>query len=318
MFRLGNNLEHKQGVETTITGEVLSSNIAEGALHDQFASWLGYRDIPMHYMDAMSISVPLVWFIVVVSKRDLHIWTKCCLCGAILAVCKGLLGCMTVVPDSTGWSHCKDRLGEEGVQYFQGAHTLDTRHMHDFVWDVINLELDGLLQGRLRKPLRYCADMVYSGHTYFVTLFSLGLYDLTRKHTRVWGAKMGFATRLFVGTALSCIVAADVACILMNRFHYSMDVFLALLITLLLYTNVAVALSIEWWAEGWAPRSVACPHCNSISSPGQLHEVMIPPCCFPFCAVAEGSYTVLRHSQAPFNTDNPDLCQHEPLTGGCF
>lgn len=40
------------------------------------------------------------------------------MCGALLALGKGFLAAATVVPDSSGWSQCRDRLGEAGREFF--------------------------------------------------------------------------------------------------------------------------------------------------------------------------------------------------------
>jgi len=104
-----------------------------------------------------------------------------------------------------------------------------------------------------------------------------------------------------VGSLLLSIVCLDIWCILLNRFHYSMDVFLALLVTSLLYTNGALALSVDWWAHAWLPPKKACPSCGGLLSNCNLGEFIIPPCCIPFCCT-EGSYT-LHHLS--YNNDFP-------------
>lgn len=298
MDRLRSNIGNNATAvtEKTETGEVFSTELDEGALHDVFAAWLGYQDIPMQYLDGVSIMVPVGCLILVFYRRDVHTWTKCCTSGALLAVCKGLLACMTVVPDSTGWSHCKARLGEQGVKYFKDPHNMNTIHMLDFVRDLAWLESGRILT---QGPTRFCADMVYSGHTYFTALFSLGFYDIVRKITKRWSAVNRRVLRVFVGILLSSVVMLDVVCILMNRFHYSMDVFLALLITALIYTNGAIAIWVAYWAELWIIDADKPPHrdkcggidCREHEDFDYYGELMIPPCCVPFCTV-DGSYYV--------------------------
>lgn len=268
MYRLRHNLEHRNGVETTISGEKLSTDIEEGALHDQIANWVGYQDIPMEYLDAISASVPMIWLVLVVHRRDLHTWSKCCFCGAILAVCKGLLGVMTVVPDSTGWSHCKDRLGEHGIEFFKDPNNMNSQHMMDFVRDLFNLELAVLHKGSVKTPVRFCADMVYSGHTYMVTLFSLGFYDAFCQMTKLnacYPSSTMTCLRFAVALFLCCVVVADVTGIIMNRFHYSMDVFLALLITVLLYSNGAISSLVRWWTH-LGQQDTKCSRCGCLMS----------------------------------------------------
>ncbi|CAE8740252.1 unnamed protein product, partial [Polarella glacialis] len=297
MLRLTKNLKTSDGIETSYSNETLSTEIEDGALHDLTASWIGYHDVPMALMDQVSLAVPVVWFLLAVCwKRDLHLWTKCCTCGMLLAFFKGVLACTTVVPDSTGWEHCKQRLTPDGVAWFENPENMNFgKSGMQALTDLLQLELFGYRS----YHLRFCADMVYSGHTYFVTLFALGNYDLLRKVTR----ESQFRTPLLVllGTVLTGMVCLDVIMILANRFHYTMDVILAIVITLAFYTNGAVAVFVDWWADKlWLPHldHALCPECNRPggrkSLPDRLHhegEMMIPPCCVPFCGF-QGRYQV--------------------------
>jgi len=266
--------------------ENLSTDIAEGSLHDVIADWIGYHDIPMQVMDSLSLLIPLAWFCLVVWRKDLHCWTKCMVCGSLLALGKGTLAWVTVVPDSIGWKGCKARLGELGLDFFreQGHLNFEKRFVTT-IKDIVSHEVFGF-EGH---HFRFCADMIYSGHTYFISLFGLGIWDLVRNYTHREERTKRNVIRLVVCTVLCILVSFDVILILMNRFHYTMDVILALVLVLLVYTNGAIQVFVRWWCE---------------SALGPTHTLLeedhlsIPPCCFPFCWL-QGRYSVIVKNRTP-------------------
>merc|ERR1719316_1372973 len=153
------------------------------------------------------------------------------------------------------------------------------------------------------RHLRYCGDMIYSGHTYFVGLFSVGLYDLCRKLTKNIASHNRTVLRCIAGIVLSLVVLLDIVMILMNRFHYSCDVVLAVWLVFLLYTNGALAIVTEWWASHlWPPieetKRQVCKMCKRkrVEDDDQ-GEIMIPPCFLPFCTIA-GRYYVHHYPTA--------------------
>merc|ERR1712137_1085237 len=113
----------------------------------------------------------------------------------------------------------------------------------------MDLELKGVAG---QWPVRYCADMILSGHTFVMLLFLLGCADLVR---RVHAA---FPSNVIIGhvvtavhVVVACCVCVDLYLILVNHFHYTVDVLLAIMVTLLLYTNAGVSILTDWWLEKW-------------------------------------------------------------------
>lgn len=267
--------------------ERLSQRFVEGSLHDVSVLLFGHHKIPMHALDSVSILIPGSWFLLVVYQINLHLFTKCCLCGSLLAVGKGVFGFVTVVPDSIGWLACKKRLGEKGLEV---------------LGDAINFsESWQYALSQLASPnafhYRYCADMVYSGHTYFCALFAVGLYDAFRRYSHFWPPQRKFFARTALGCVLLAYTIVDVVLMLMNSFHYSLDVLLALLLVLLYYTNAAIARATMWWSEEvWVERG----NIFEMSEATGTHwsgEIMIPPCCIPCCCLS-GRYFLLK--QGPY------------------
>ena len=77
---------HAVALEGTGAGEKLRAEIGQGALHDVVADWLGYRPIPMHVLDFVTALWPFIWLVLTVWKRDIRLWTKCGVCGSLLAL----------------------------------------------------------------------------------------------------------------------------------------------------------------------------------------------------------------------------------------
>jgi len=281
MTRLEGNLDFN-ATEATFANETLSSRIACGSLHDMFSDYFGKVEVPMFALDMMSVSIPMVWFAATIYTIDLHLWAKCCLCGSLLALGKGFCAIATVVPDSTGWEGCKERLGVSGVLWFQDERNMQfENNIITSLWDLLNLEIIGVISrsGKMRH-LRYCADMVYSGHTYFCVLFALGVYDSLRKNTLERGRK-NFALLFIVGLLLMIVCLCDVIFILLNRFHYTLDVCMAVLLCYLYYTNAPLARAVDWWSdECWVPKSKQ-REAELLTTSWKSGEIMVPPC-FPF------------------------------------
>mmetsp|Transcript_101379 Transcript_101379/g.312705 ORF Transcript_101379/g.312705 Transcript_101379/m.312705 type:complete len:465 (-) Transcript_101379:13-1407(-) len=192
-------------------------------------------------------------------KNLLLLWTKVMLCAGFLFTTKGIIGAVTTVPDSSGWKVCTARLKPEGVKYMKEEHTFWSMLVLDFAWNFL----------WYHHPLRYCSDMMYSGHTFVVTLFALGLYEYIRivrpvrskststttssksviaffkKHAIVFNMVCLSAVALFA-IGEQCI---EVYAVLKSRFHYTSDILVALVMTFLFYTNGVIAISAKLWSQ---------------------------------------------------------------------
>lgn len=300
MYRLEESLaSNKFEVTATSSGVQLSSKIGEGALNDLSAMVFGFRPVPMLLIDCLSLSVPTVWLGGVLWRLDLHLFTKCCFCGSFLAIGKGCFSVLTVVPDSIGWGACKARLGKDGVAWFSNSSNVNFDNVPDSLHSLGELLIITVVPPSMShyRILRFCADMIYSGHTYFVALFSLGLYDMFRGITQYW--KHRLLWRGLLGMVLMLLVLADITLILLNKFHYSIDVVLAIIVVFLYYTNAAISRSVAWWAdEVWVPKGNRL----AVKSYSGNGEIFIPPCFCPFCLMS-GRYTIQ-------NTSNESFLQH--------
>mmetsp|Transcript_74844 Transcript_74844/g.167717 ORF Transcript_74844/g.167717 Transcript_74844/m.167717 type:complete len:488 (-) Transcript_74844:64-1527(-) len=182
-------------------------------------------------------------------KNVLQLWTKVMLCAGFLFILKGTLGAVTVVPDSSGWDVCKVRLKALGLNWMKKEHSFSDMMWIDFHW---------LIQ--YGQPLRYCGDMMYSGHTFVVTLFGLGLYELIRIIQPARGqfstsrdAKNANLCKMFILIGLTIFSVGEqlleIYSVEKSRFHYTSDIIVALVVTFLLYTNGVVAIVSKKWSK---------------------------------------------------------------------
>eukprot|EP00927_Polykrikos_kofoidii_P015293 TRINITY_DN16783_c0_g1_i1.p1 TRINITY_DN16783_c0_g1~~TRINITY_DN16783_c0_g1_i1.p1 ORF type:complete len:975 (+),score=188.31 TRINITY_DN16783_c0_g1_i1:415-2925(+) len=168
------------------------------------------------------------------------------------------------------------------------------------------MELFGAIVDGQYTHLRFCADMMFSGHTYATTIFSLGLYDLVRNQTARWTPCRRSFVRFVVGAVLLAVVLSEMYMMLVQRFHYTMDVVVALVFTLLMYSNPAIAVVADFWASEFDGSRRILPSSSSTRRTANewgsdvRHDrgaVLVPPCCVPFCCIS-GRYSLY---------DRPDL-----------
>lgn len=256
---------------------LVNSGALNETLHDPVAEALGYQHANIKILDLLSASLPVAWLCVIVYRRDLYMWTKVILCNSGLAICKGILGFITIVPDSAGWKACKSRLGDHAAHYFdsrsESAHWLS---------DLIITEFIGETRNRLGSGMRYCADMMYSGHTYFTCLYGLALahviicypewpwtkggqprgVDLEPDSYKSLEVGKKRLVKLVLVTLIVALLASEIVIVLRDRFHYSMDIFVAILVTWLWYTNNPTGYLAECYTGLCPPSEPSSPCCS--------------------------------------------------------
>lgn len=273
----------------------------------------------------------------IMRRNVMQIWAKVMTCAGFLFISKGLLGAMTIVPDSSGFDVCKARLKPAGLKYMRETHTFGEMFYLDFKWLLTH-----------GSPLRYCADMMFSGHTFVVTLFALGCYEMIRVFriedlpaekdveynnilfkTHVRTPASDAATKAIVLTIFASATVLEqvieIYVVEKSRFHYSMDVFVAIVLTFLLYTNGVIAVFAKQWSSYgldinmWMDRHISQDMKDRIANdkkegikdeehgfiqnegqdtnstdPQKMEwvllnsrgDVFIPPCCIPCCCLA--------------------------------
>jgi len=257
------------------------------------------KGISMTVLDACPVIFVSVFACSALYLKDLRLWVKVFVSMGLLFVAKGVLDYVTVLPDSIGWEHCQQRLTKnntvpwviERIQKLNGASSTDV------LSEVFLIEANGVLSQTVGKipgnpmgipegyPVRYCSDMILSGHTFAMLLPLLACCDLIRKLSRIHlsmetSYKVEWATHL-LALALGF---TELYLIISKRFHYTVDILLAAFASLLIYTNAALTLFINWFVEkGEDPSDPICTQDDGV--------IWIPGLCMPFCCF-DGYYAL--------------------------
>lgn len=156
-----------RGEHDTILARDVETRFASN--RDPVAKLLGPPQvISMGSLDKIAAVFPAVFVALMMLTRRVELWTKVMVCTALLAASKGIIGAVTTVPDSSGWEICRDaHLQADGYAWMSQNRTFLEIVTVDFWWFPT-----------YGRPLRYCSDMMFSGHTFFVTLYALGLYEV--------------------------------------------------------------------------------------------------------------------------------------------
>lgn len=245
MYLIGLFLQNVQlHIGTVLYVEMMSGmpNTCPTVLYDTFHEWLGYAKIDMDVLDKVTLVPVFFWGIGTLYLRDLRLWSKILCVGGILHVWKGVFTWITVLPDSSGWDNCKERLG-------------DTIKWHESLVGKSWLEVAGNAVGIVFtgyegvNPVRFCADMVPSGHTFIAFLFSLGMIDMARRLFVILPRGPGIAVLAIAYPLAATLFFLEFYFVLLNHFHYALDMFMSVLLVLLFYTNAGVALFVDWYVE---------------------------------------------------------------------
>merc|ERR1739848_55379 len=149
-----------------------------------------------------------------------------------MALTKGVFDLVTVLPDSSGWENCKARLGADGVEAFKTTFNFND-HFVSALLNMLVVEIFGWKGGRLR----YCADMMVSGHTYFAALFSLSTYKMIRYSTKEKARRW---IRYVIAAILLACLFTEVLLVAMSKFHYTVDMLAPLVLVILLWDSIRV------------------------------------------------------------------------------
>lgn len=249
-FELVFNEHESQIGNSTLSAYKTGTEFGEvsfGSLQDPLEGTLGWTKYSLSELDAASLVLPTLWFFLALYYRDLQLWTKTLLCHGMLSIIKGFFSFLTVIPDSIGWKQCRLRLGDANLASIRGLPDPETDGAFSLIFAIMGMETESLVVQH--KMVRFCADMLYSGHTFVTCLYGLALVELYRKCS--YERKDSDLTRLAVVLGLSAFVileqSIEMYMVLSNRFHYTIDVVLAFMMVLLWNTNAAVAVASQRW-----------------------------------------------------------------------
>mmetsp|Transcript_51974 Transcript_51974/g.118584 ORF Transcript_51974/g.118584 Transcript_51974/m.118584 type:complete len:526 (+) Transcript_51974:3-1580(+) len=217
--------------------------IREGQLLDAVGDWIGtYANpdsIPLAVLDA-SGGIPAFGFMLIYGyarDRCVDLWTKVFLVASCMALSKAVLDMVTVLPDSSGWTNCQARLDPDGVIALRD---LDfSVGFAQGMLDLLVVETIGV-EG-VRGRVRYCSDMMISGHTYFAVVFSMAVWSLLRYEGYSDGARWA--------TAFLCIlcVIIEMGAVIVTQFHYTVDLVASVFMVIFLWDSIHLeSLAYEW------------------------------------------------------------------------
>ncbi|CAE7760478.1 ppdK [Symbiodinium sp. KB8] len=166
-------------------------------------------------------------------RFHIGLWYKTFLVACCMAIMKGILDLVTVLPDSIGWKQCQARLGDDALA------RLRKRAWFSNFWATLSEAIIDEIVGVEGKRMRYCADMMVSGHTYFAALFSLAAYKLTGAvDFPLW------AQRLVALVCVLCLIL-EMVLVAAARFHYTVDMLVSVILVCLLWDS----LRMEQWSS---------------------------------------------------------------------
>lgn len=208
-------------------------------------------DIPLYILDFLGCFPVLLYFGITlygVSKNYdcIDIFNKTLIIASILAFLKGLLDVVTIVPDSNGWSVCKKRLNDDSIQFIKELDFSDNFLVS--VEKLLQVEIFGLNN----KRVRYCADMILSGHTYFALLFSLASYT----SIILFCKDMSLFTKYLYKVIFVLFILTEITVVELQKFHYTVDIMIAIILVFLLWNSIFVERIAFEWSSGYKWRNV--------------------------------------------------------------
>ncbi|CAE7456172.1 unnamed protein product [Symbiodinium sp. CCMP2592] len=239
--------------------------------------------------DILLSVLPLFWLAAVVQARNLRLWTRTLLAAAFLALLRGLLSSLTLLPNPLGWQGCEANLRPEVMAHYQGQQGF--ADVAKGTGLVLWLWLQDLALGmRLQEHLVCAGGASLSGSAFFSALFALAIYDLSRMWTRKMKPHFRSLAHLASGGLLTVLVLVDVSIDVALGRQYTAGVTMSLVLALLTYQSPALAVC----ADRLLVRGT--PALNTLAGqapPKETHQtedtsrdlgdIVVPPCCLPFC-----------------------------------
>mmetsp|Transcript_76569 Transcript_76569/g.236470 ORF Transcript_76569/g.236470 Transcript_76569/m.236470 type:complete len:619 (-) Transcript_76569:158-2014(-) len=266
-------------------------------------------------LDVVTNLLPVVWFGWVTRTRDLRLWTQILLSCALLGMFKGFLAWSTVMPDAEGWQACRERLQKDGLKYyrrqlFDSSTSIDDHDIDlpEALLDILLLEVRGLWLPGVEQRGRFCGDSFFSTPLCRAVLFGLSLCEAIKASSRHLQAR----TQLIVRTTARClcgaVVLGNAVLSLLNRYQYSVEVAMALVLALLVYSNPAIAVAVQHWCQGAREAPALAP-----SPPSQRDAAVTAGAC------ARASLPQAMQQEPPLGVEGlPEEVGRVPLSPFCF
>lgn len=246
----------------------LPTDVSYGSVLDVPESFLPVIFVNMKVLDAVAALLPMCFVVGCWFSGHLDLWTKVFMCHALLALTKGVIDLMTVMPDSNGWQVCQARLGADGIASFRTAPDPSKVGALSNLFYFFMKEVGDIEKGHV---IRFCSDMMVSGHTFVTCLYALGLCELVSRYRVREGINVFWYRACLLLVVTEQLI--EITLVLLSHFHYSADIAMAIMITLLWYTNGPLLIYAKWWSSDFGSFHVG----------KKEGDIWVPPCCVPFC-----------------------------------
>lgn len=229
----------------------IEKQITEGQLYDVFGYLVGKYtngsniNIPLIILDLLGIFSLFIFssLIIIMIYFDydvIGIYNKTFIIASIMATSKGIIDMITIIPDSNGWDVCQKRLGDHPIKYLNSIDF--SNHFFMSLFHMIKFEIFGLDHHRIR----YCADMMISGHTYFVVLFLIASYKIVSIVIDKRSYQM-----ILIKLVVMMFIIVEIITISLERFHYTVDIVMAIMLVILLWDSKTVDMIAYNWSQGY-------------------------------------------------------------------
>lgn len=249
-----NERQENGGQLLDVVGNFVAKYLAEnGDSTGEGAVYAGNIQVPTILLDATA-AIPLLFCVVAYClamwKKTFNIglWNRTFLVASAMAILKGIFDVVTILPDSTGWQNCTERLQEEGLRSLR-----DLNFLSDF-WGSLFTQLLHEVRGGGGKNggrVRYCADMMVSGHTYFACLFSMSAYKQIAYNTEIFPSRVNKYIRNTVLYFCFLCVMLEMLLVAAARFHYTVDMLASVVLVFLLFDSRYLEQVAADWSEGF-------------------------------------------------------------------
>jgi len=224
------------------------------------------------------MALPVLWVYATVRTRNLRLWTRTLVVACLLALLKGCLSFATVFPDPAGWDTCKERLFPMALAHYQHRNISTGLAMIVSSLDVVGLWIQDILFS-MRWQQDFICTKGISGPSYLSAVCCLGLFDALRIEWRKKKPHFRVSYHLLAAGFLTALVLCDGFMAVVNAEQHSVDVALALVLALLFYSNPVIAICADRWM------TLGCTTTPELREGYDTGDVIVPPCCFPFCWV---------------------------------
>lgn len=245
-------------------------------------------------LSAIALLLPVALLVATAQDSNPRLWTKCCICAALVSLLEGLIAVATQNPGSGGWSKCQERLGPAGLAYFRS--TAKTNEFLEFfwiLWELLRLERLGFWFDGSPDHLRFCSDTPLSGRSFLPAVCALGLYEFlwyrskTSERLSLSPEQLTIVRACF-GAGLCLVIWVQLLLLMNYQEDCGADLVVASIAAMLLFTNPTVTIASHQWLVNskdlsGASEADALKLMADEEEDSNAGTILVPPCCLPLC-----------------------------------